>query len=142
MLTDISLDKELYNVLASLDGSKLDPAGSYYLRTSLRDYHRAGVDRDDATRDKIRKLQDELVKIGQQFDENIAGDVRKLQVNASDLDGLPDDFKRSHPRRCFRQSHPQHRQHRLFSVHGLCQKRACAESVLRALPATRLPQKH
>jgi thimet oligopeptidase len=97
MLTDISLDKEMYNVLASLDGSKLDPAGSYYLRTSLRDYHRAGVDRDDATRDKIRKLQDELVKIGQQFDENIAGDVRKLQVNASDLDGLPDDFKRSHP---------------------------------------------
>jgi len=97
MLTDISLDKEMYNVLAALDGANLDPAGSYYLRTSLRDYHRAGVDRDDATRDKIRKLQDELVKIGQQFDENIAGDVRKLQVNASDLDGLPDDFKRSHP---------------------------------------------
>jgi len=97
MLTDVSLDKELYNVLASLDGAKLDPAGSYYLRTSLRDYHRAGVDRDDPTRDNIRKLQDELVKIGQQFDENIAGDVRKLQVNASDLDGLPDDFKQSHP---------------------------------------------
>ena len=46
---------------------------------------------------KSETLQDELVKIGQQFDENIAGDVRKLQVNASDLDGLPDDFKRSHP---------------------------------------------
>jgi thimet oligopeptidase len=97
MLTDVSLDKELYNVLAPLDGAKLDPAGSYYLRTSLRDYHRAGVDRDDPARDKIRKLQDELVKIGQQFDENIAGDVRKLQVDASGLDGLPDDFKRSHP---------------------------------------------
>jgi len=97
LLTDISLDKEMYTVLASLDGSRLDPAASYYLRTSLRDYHRSGVDRDDATRDRIRKLQDELVKIGQQFDENIAGDVRKLQVNASDLDGLPDDFKRAHP---------------------------------------------
>jgi thimet oligopeptidase len=97
VLTDISLDKEMYKVVASLDGAKLDPAGTYYLRTTLRDYHRAGVDRDDATRDKIRNLQDELVKIGQQFDENIAADVRKLQVNASDLDGLPDDFKRSHP---------------------------------------------
>ncbi|MGA9798209.1 MAG: M3 family metallopeptidase [Terriglobales bacterium] len=97
VLTDISLDKEMYTVLASLDGSRLDPAASYYLRTSLRDYHRSGVDRDDATRDRIRKLQDELVKIGQQFDENIAGDVRKLQVNASDLNGLPDDFKRAHP---------------------------------------------
>ena len=97
VLTDISLDKEMYNVLASLDGAKLDPAGTYYLRTTLRDYHRSGVDRDDPTRDKIRNLQDELVKIGQQFDQNIAGDVRKLQVNASDLDGLPEDFKRSHP---------------------------------------------
>ncbi len=97
LLTDISLDKEMYNVVASLDGAKLDSAGSYYLRTTLRDYHRAGVDRDDQTRDKIRKLQEELVKIGQQFDENIAADVRKLQVNASDLDGLPEDFKRSHP---------------------------------------------
>src|SRR6202142_494615 len=97
VLTDISLDKEMYNVLASLDGAKLDPAGAYYLRTTLRDYHRSGVDRDDPTRDKIRNLQDELVKIGQQFDQNIAGDVRKLQVNASDLDGLPEDFKHSHP---------------------------------------------
>lgn len=97
VLTDISLDKEMYNALASLDGARLDAAGTYYLRTTLRDYHRSGVDRDDPTREKIRTLQDELVKIGQQFDQNIAGDVRKLQVNASDLDGLPEDFKRSHP---------------------------------------------
>jgi thimet oligopeptidase len=97
VLTDISLDKEMYNVLASLDGSKLDAAGTYFFKTTLRDYHRAGVDRDDATREKIRNLQDQLVKIGQQFDQNIAADVRKLQVNASDLDGLPEDFKRSHP---------------------------------------------
>jgi thimet oligopeptidase len=97
VLTDISLDKEMYNVLASLDGAKLDPAGTYFLKTTIRDYHRAGVDRDDATREKIRQLQDELVKIGQQFEQNIAGDVRKFQINASDLDGLPEDFKRSHP---------------------------------------------
>jgi len=97
VLTDISLDKEMYNVLASLDGSRLNPAGTYFFRTTLRDYHRAGVDRDDPTRAKIRQLQDELVKIGQQFEQNIAGDVRKLQVNVSDLDGLPEDFKRSHP---------------------------------------------
>jgi thimet oligopeptidase len=97
VLTNINLDKEMYNVLASLDGSRLDPPGSYFLRTTLRDYHRSGVDRDDPTRDKIRQLQDELVKIGQQFDQNIAADVRKLQVNASDLDGLPEDFKKSHP---------------------------------------------
>ena len=71
-------------------------SGTYFFQTTLRDYRRAGVDRDDATRAKIKALQDELVKIGQQFDMNIAADVRKLQLNAADLDGLPEDFKRSH----------------------------------------------
>jgi thimet oligopeptidase len=96
LLTDISLDRQLYEVLRSLDGSKLDNAGAYFLRTTLRDYHHAGVDRDDATRAKVRQLQDELVKITQEFDQNIAEDVRKLQVDAVDLDGLPEDFRRSH----------------------------------------------
>ena len=96
LLTDISLDKEMYNALASLDGSKLDSAGTYFLRTSLRDYHRSGVDRDDATRAKIRQLQDELVKIGQEFEQNIPEDVRKLQLDPSQLDGLPEDFKQAH----------------------------------------------
>jgi thimet oligopeptidase len=41
VLTDITLDKEMYKVLASLDGSKLDPAGTYFFRTTLRDYHRS-----------------------------------------------------------------------------------------------------
>jgi thimet oligopeptidase len=96
LITEISLDKDMYNVIASLDGSKLDSAGSYFLRTTLRDYHRSGVDRDDATRAKIRQLQDELVKIGQEFDQNIPEDVRTLQLDASQLDGLPEDFKQAH----------------------------------------------
>jgi thimet oligopeptidase len=96
LLTDISLDKDMYNVLASIDGSKLDSSGSYFLRTTLRDYHRSGVDRDDATRAKIRQLQDELVKIGQEFQQNIPEDVRTLQLDASQLNGLPEDFKQAH----------------------------------------------
>src|ERR1700758_1580460 len=96
LLTEITLDPALYAVLASLDGSKLDSAGSYFMRTTLRDYQRAGVDRDEATRAKIKQLQDELVKIGQEFDRNIAEDVRKLSLEPAQLDGLPDDFKRAH----------------------------------------------
>ncbi len=96
VLTDISLDKDMYNVLASLDGSKLDSAGSYFLRTTLRDYHRSGVDRDDATRAKIRQLSDELVKIGQEFEQNIPADVRTLKLDPSQLEGMPEDFKQAH----------------------------------------------
>jgi len=97
LITNISLDPAANGVLAALNGSKLDPAAGYYLRTTLRDYHRAGVDRDDATREKLRQLQDELVKIGQEFDQNIADDVRRMTLDSAQLDGLPDDFKRTHP---------------------------------------------
>jgi len=96
LLTDISLDKDMYNVLASLDGSALDPAASYFLRTTLRDYHRAGVDRDDATRAKIRTLSDELVKIGQEFEQNIPADVRTIELDPAQLAGMPEDFKQAH----------------------------------------------
>lgn len=96
VLTDISLDRDLYNVLASVDGSKLDAPASYFLRTTLRDYRRAGVDRDDATRAEIRALQDELVKIGQEFEKNIAEGTLKFSTDASALDGLPDDYKQKH----------------------------------------------
>src|SRR5207247_2047917 len=55
------------------------------------------VDKDDATRAKITALRDTLVKIGQEFDRNIRGDVRTIQVaGAADLDGLPADFITSH----------------------------------------------
>ena len=97
LITNITLDPATYSVLASLKDAQLDTAASYYLRTTLRDYRRAGVDRDEATRAKIRQLQDELIKIGQEFEENIAADVRKITLDPSQLDGLPDDFKRSHP---------------------------------------------
>jgi thimet oligopeptidase len=97
LFTNLTLDPVAYGVLASLKDSQLDSAGKYYLRTTLRDYHRAGVDRDEATRTKIRQLQDELIKIGQEFDQNIAADVRKISFDPSQLDGLPDDFKRAHP---------------------------------------------
>ena len=66
-------------MLALVDGARRDPARTYFLGTTLRDYHRGGVDRDDPPGTKMRELQDELVKIGQQLDQNIAGDVRKFQ---------------------------------------------------------------
>ncbi len=97
VITNISLDPAAYGVLAAVKNSKLDPAATYYLRTTLRDYHRAGVDRDEPTREKIRQLQDDLIKIGQEFEQNIADDVRKITLDPSQLDGLPEDFKRSHP---------------------------------------------
>jgi thimet oligopeptidase len=97
LATEISLDRRVYDALSALDVSKADAETQYYVEHELRDFRLAGVDKDDATRASIKALRDTLVKIGQEFDRNIRGDVRTIQVaSAADLDGLPADYIASH----------------------------------------------
>jgi thimet oligopeptidase len=55
------------------------------------------VDKDEATREKIQQLKEELVEIGQEFDRNIRDDVRHIYLDsANDLAGLPKDYIEAH----------------------------------------------
>ena len=94
--TELSLDRGLYDALASIDVSGEDAATRYYVKKSLRDFRRAGVDRDEPTRARVRALREELVRIGQEFGRNIKDDVRRLDLDAGELDGLPEDWRRLH----------------------------------------------
>jgi thimet oligopeptidase len=95
--TELTLNRGIYERMLKLNVSQADAATRYYVERTLRDFRRAGVDKDEPTRARIKALREELVTLGQRFDENIAGDVRTLEIEPNDLDGLPDDFKRSHP---------------------------------------------
>ncbi|GAA1830833.1 M3 family metallopeptidase [Luedemannella flava] len=95
--TDISLDRGVYDALAAIDLGAADKTTRYWVEKTLREFRRAGVDRDDATRARVRELQEELVGIGQDFDRNIRSDTRTATVAPSALDGLPDDYVRAHP---------------------------------------------
>jgi len=97
LATEISLDRGVYDVLASLDVSGEDAATRKWVEKLLRDFRRAGVDRDEATRNRVKELQEELVRIGQEFDRNIREDVRTVELPPSALAGLPEDYVRSHP---------------------------------------------
>jgi thimet oligopeptidase len=96
LATELSLDRHLYDALAPLALDGADEATRYLLHKSLRDLRRAGVDKDDATRARVKQLREELLKIGQEFGKNIKDDVRTLTIDAAELDGLPDDFKAAH----------------------------------------------
>ncbi len=96
LATELQLDRELYQALASLDVSGEDAATRYWVERELREFRRAGVDRDDATRARVKSLNEELVKIGQEFSRNVREDVRKVQLDPADLSGLPDDYVRAH----------------------------------------------
>jgi thimet oligopeptidase len=96
LATELSLDRKIYDALAALAIDGADAATKYLHHKSLRDLRRSGVDKDDATRTRVKMLREELLKIGQEFGKNIKDDVRTLELDASELDGLPDDFKAAH----------------------------------------------
>jgi Zn-dependent oligopeptidase len=97
--TELSLDRGIYEALRDLDASRAEPATQFYLRRVLRDFRRAGVDRDDPTRARIRALNEELVRIGQDFSRNIRDDVRSIDIDPRELEGLPEDYVQTHPPR-------------------------------------------
>jgi thimet oligopeptidase len=95
--TELSLDPRLYAALRAVDASALDPAARYLREKALRDFRRAGVDRDESTRQRVKELRGELVRIGQEFGRNIKDDVRRLSIAPGELEGLPRDFVQAHP---------------------------------------------
>ena len=95
--TALALNQALYHALAALDVSKADPATQYYVQRTLLEFRLAGVDKDDATRARIKTLNDEITKYSTQFERNLQESQLKVVVkDPKELDGLPEDFIKAH----------------------------------------------
>lgn len=91
--TALSLNHDVYEALAGLDVSHADAATRYYVKRQLLEFKLAGVDKDEATRAKLKKLNDDLTEEQSAFDRNISDDQKKVEVtDAKELDGLPQDY--------------------------------------------------
>lgn len=95
--TDLSLDQDLYAVLAGLSADGLDADATRVLEHTLRDFRRAGVDRDEETRTRLRELNEKAVLLSQDFGRNIRDDVRSIKVTPDRLAALPQDWIDAHP---------------------------------------------
>ncbi len=95
--TELSLNRGLFEAFAGLKVSKEDEETRYAISKILRDFRRAGVDKDEATRAKIKALNDEIAEIGSAFDRTINEDVRSITLeNEAELAGLPADYIAAH----------------------------------------------
>jgi thimet oligopeptidase len=97
LLTEIGLDRDLYDTLAGVDPALLDDGGRRVLALSLRDFRRAGVDQDESVRSRLRELAERETEVAQQFSKNIRDGVRTLTLAPAQLEGLPEDFREAHP---------------------------------------------
>ncbi len=96
--TALSLNQEVYRALAAVDMATADPATGHYVSQTLLNYRLAGVDKDDATRAQLRQLSDQATEISLTFAKHVQENVNRVEVrDASELDGLPEDYIRNHP---------------------------------------------
>ena len=94
---DLWLDRGMYDALAAVDVAGADADTQRFLAHALRDYRRAGVDQPPEVRARLKQIDEELTRLGQQFSKNISEDVRAVELaDPARLAGLPDDFIAAH----------------------------------------------
>src|SRR5581483_6364 len=95
--TALSLNQDVYKALSAMDLSKADAATKYYVTRQLLEFRLAGVDKDEATRNKLKELNDKLTDLQSKFDRNISDGTRSVKVDdVKELDGLPADYIARH----------------------------------------------
>jgi thimet oligopeptidase len=90
--TAIALNRDVYNALSALDLSKADAATRHYVTRQLLEFRLAGVDKDDATRARLKKLNDQASEEQSMFDRNISDGQKAIEADPAELDGLPQDY--------------------------------------------------
>jgi thimet oligopeptidase len=95
--SDLALDRDMFDALAAVDVAPADADTQRFLSHTLRDYRRAGVDQPPEVRARLKKIDEELTRLGQSFSKNISEDVRSIEIDdPARLAGLPSDFVDAH----------------------------------------------
>jgi len=92
----IGLSRAFYNRVAAIDTVGLTDSERLMVTNQLRSFRQSGVDKDEATRDKVRALRKEITEIGNRFDQAIREDTRYVETTADALGGLPQDYLDAH----------------------------------------------
>ena len=101
LVTDLSLDREIYDLMVVDDAeerfSGLDDEAERVRNFALRDFRRAGVDREPEVRERVRAINERMTELGQEFERNIRDDDTSVKLQPEQLDGLPQDWVDAHP---------------------------------------------
>lgn len=94
--TEISLSRPIYSRLKAIDASRADATTRFLLERTIGQYDRAGVGADDATRAKIKAIQDRISENSLAFERNIAEGRKEVTATPAELAGLPADYIAAH----------------------------------------------
>jgi thimet oligopeptidase len=92
----LSLNREVYEALAAIDLEGSSPATRHFVQRTLLSYRLAGVDKDQATRDRLQALHEKATHLALDFSRNIQEGGKTIEATAAELDGLPADYIARH----------------------------------------------
>ncbi len=72
------------------------PEAARVLEHLLRDYRRNGLDLAEAEQKRLRELNAEITRVGQDFDANLAQSTAFIEATPKDLEGLPASYMDAH----------------------------------------------
>ena len=93
----LSLNRAVYDALVAIDLSSANPPTRHYVERTLLSYRLAGVDKDQATRDRLQALHEKATRISLDFSRNIQEGAKTIDAAPSELEGLPADYLARHP---------------------------------------------
>ena len=93
----LSLNRAVYDAVAAIELEGASPATKHFVQRTLLAYRLAGVDKDQATRDRLQALHEKATHLSLDFNRNIQEGGKTVETTAAELDGLPADYVARHP---------------------------------------------
>ena len=93
----LSLNRAVYDALTAMNLEGASAATKHYVERTLLSYRLAGVDKDQATRDRIQALHEKATGLSLEFSRNIQEGAKTIEATPAELDGLPADYLARHP---------------------------------------------
>jgi thimet oligopeptidase len=92
----LSLNRGVYDALAAMSLDGASAATKHYVERTLLGYRLAGVDKDEATRQRLQALHEKATKHSLDFSRNIQEGGKTIVATQSELEGLPPDYLGRH----------------------------------------------
>lgn len=93
----LSLNRPVYDALVAMDLDGVSPATRHFVDRTLLSYRLAGVNKDQATRDRLQALHEKATRLALEFSRNIQEGGKTIEAAPEELEGLPADYIERHP---------------------------------------------
>ena len=93
----LSLNRAVYDALVAIELDGASAATKHYVERTLLGYRLSGVDKDQATRDRLQALHDKATRLSLEFSRNIQEGGKTIEATPEELEGLPADYIARHP---------------------------------------------